>query len=122
MKVLEKNSVSQAYGWIRKMLALPAIQSLMFVLLTSVIPFGACNYVSNLRLLEKGVKKETIALFEMMALPFSFSLSIFIMGSIRNQRYLLTWFTGWKVRFECILSHAQQRSTAPRLLIAIVPA
>lgn len=68
----------ETYRVLLKVLRLPAVRSMAFVLLTIKIAFAAVDSMTGIELLERGVKKDTLALLAIPLTPLEILLPFFI--------------------------------------------
>jgi len=72
------HSIASTYLMLLKIAKLPAVQELVFILLTVRIGFAASDAVTGLKLIEAGVKKETLALMAVPLVPLQILLPLVI--------------------------------------------
>jgi len=70
--------VGETYLMLIKIAKLPAVQELVIILLTVRIGFAAADAVTGLKLIEAGVKKETLALMAVPLVPLQILLPLVI--------------------------------------------
>lgn len=75
---VEDHGVVGTYLMLLKIVKLPAVQELIVVLLTVKIGFSAADAVTGLKLIEAGVKKETLALLAVPLVPLQILLPLVI--------------------------------------------
>jgi len=72
------HGIASTYLMLIKIGKLPAVQELVFILLTARIGFAGTDAVTGLKLIEAGVKKETLALLAVPLVPLQILLPLLI--------------------------------------------
>eukprot|EP00923_Selenidium_pygospionis_P032168 GHVN01056826.1.p1 GENE.GHVN01056826.1~~GHVN01056826.1.p1 ORF type:complete len:696 (+),score=92.16 GHVN01056826.1:1781-3868(+) len=98
----EPQSVIQSYRLVWKMTKLPAIQLLIIVLLTSRAAFGTTEGATSLKLMERGVTKQQLALLAPLLVPLSL-VSPFIVSWLISGPDPLTVFC-WGVQLKLVIA------------------
>lgn len=78
----------ETYRVLLKVLRLPAVRSMAFILLTIKVSFAAVDSMTGLELLERGVSKDTLALLAIPLTPLEILLPFFIAKYTSGQRPL----------------------------------
>ncbi|CAH0382597.1 unnamed protein product [Bemisia tabaci] len=71
-------SIKETYLLLQKIISLPNVKLLAFILLTAKIAYSASDGVTALKLIENGVPKEKFALMAMPLVPLQIVLPLFI--------------------------------------------
>lgn len=74
----ETQSVKEAYGLLLSILRMPAVQKFCLMILTAKIGFSASDAVTGLKLVERGVPKEHLALLAVPMVPLQILLPLLI--------------------------------------------
>ncbi|XP_056420978.1 acetyl-coenzyme A transporter 1 [Hyla sarda] len=74
----ETESVKEAYGLLLSILKMPAVQKFCLMILTAKIGFSAADAVTGLKLVERGVPKEHLALVAVPMVPLQIILPLII--------------------------------------------
>ncbi|CAG9773849.1 unnamed protein product [Ceutorhynchus assimilis] len=77
-EVVIERDIKTAYGSLKSILKLPAIQSLVLVLLTCKVGFSSTDSVMSLKLVEAGIPKEKLGLMAIPLIPVQLILPIVI--------------------------------------------
>ncbi|XP_075717644.1 acetyl-coenzyme A transporter 1 [Rhinoderma darwinii] len=74
----ETQSVKEAYGLLLSIVRMPAVQKFCLMILTAKIGFSAADAVTGLKLVERGVPKEHLALLAVPMVPLQILLPLLI--------------------------------------------
>lgn len=91
-------SVSQIYRSMLGILRLPAMQSLLVLHLVAKIAFQAAEAVTNLKLIEKGLSKEDLALVVLIDFPFEIIFGYYAAKWSTGPRPLRSWLWAYVLR------------------------
>mmetsp|Transcript_12981 Transcript_12981/g.19615 ORF Transcript_12981/g.19615 Transcript_12981/m.19615 type:complete len:267 (+) Transcript_12981:249-1049(+) len=100
-------SIRSVYTIMFDIIQLPNMRYLIALLLIHKIPFTANDSVSALKLLEKGFKKEWMALFALVDFPFQIlsALAVGHWSTRKDTKILEPWVFGFATRlFMCVVS------------------
>lgn len=78
VKESHDQTIASTYFMLWKIAKLPAVQEIVIILLTSRVGFAAADAVTGLKLIEAGVKKETLALMAVPLVPLQILLPFVI--------------------------------------------
>jgi PAT family acetyl-CoA transporter-like MFS transporter 1 len=87
----EQHGVISTYLMLIKIAKLPAIREVVLILITVRIGFAAADAVTGLKLIEAGVKKETLALMAVPLVPLQILLPLLI-SKFTTGNYMLIYF------------------------------
>lgn len=90
--------VAQTYGTIRKVLALKHVRSLILVLLTCKFAFAAHEVATGLKLLEKGLKREDMALAVLVDFPLEIVFGLAAARWSQGSKPLRPWLRAYYLR------------------------
>eukprot|EP01135_Chromosphaera_perkinsii_P002329 Nk52_evm115s221 gene=Nk52_evmTU115s221 len=91
-------SAKEVYIQIWKIINLPSMKSLLVLLLVHKIGFICNDAVTGLKLLEKGFKKEDLALTVLIDFPFQIILGVYVASWSKGPRPLKPFFTAMMAR------------------------
>lgn len=83
-----EQSIMEAYSCLYKIIKLPSVQTLTFILLTAKVCFSASENVGAFKLIEHGVTKETIAFIGSLMVPIQLIMPIVISRLIVGKKPL----------------------------------
>jgi len=92
------SAVTNAYSSMWRVITLPSVKLLAMVLLVSRIAFAAVDNVAHLKLLEKGLPKEQLALFAVASIPFGILCPIVVNKFTSGPRPLDVWRAAYPIR------------------------
>ncbi|VVT54171.1 uncharacterized protein SAPINGB_P003942 [Magnusiomyces paraingens] len=97
----DSGGISAVYRSMYKVLRLPNIQVLILVHLVAKIGFQANEAVTNLKLLERGLSKEDLALTVLIDFPFEIIFGYYAAKWSTGARPLRPWMLGYLGRLAC---------------------
>lgn len=95
---LENNSVRQIYSSLIRVLKLHNVKSLMAIHIVAKIAFQAAENVTNLKLLERGLSKEDLALVVLVDFPFEIVFGYYAAKWSSGKRPLRPWLIAYVLR------------------------
>lgn len=85
-KMVKKYSIRETYHQMYQVLCLPAIQSLMLILVTCKVGFAAAEAVAPLKLVEYGLPKEKLAMLSPLLIPLGIVIPIVLSRHISAEQ------------------------------------